>query len=76
MEMAGRPFRTVRHARGFGIGYTEQSNPVAQVLEQTFSVPGLADTLNAMMALPNLVALLSLSSVSFRLTRGHLAREQ
>lgn len=33
----------------------------------------LADTLNAMMALPNLIALLLLSPVIFQLTRDHLA---
>ncbi|AHF02821.1 sodium:alanine symporter [Marichromatium purpuratum 984] len=34
----------------------------------------VADTLNAMMALPNLLALLLLSPVVFRLTREHFAR--
>ena len=34
----------------------------------------IADTLNAMMALPNLIALLVLSPVVFRLTREYLAR--
>ena len=34
----------------------------------------LADTLNAMMALPNLVALVLLSPVVFKLTRDHLSR--
>jgi len=36
----------------------------------------VADTLNAMMALPNLVALLLLSPVVFKLTREHFAREK
>ena len=36
----------------------------------------VADTLNAMMALPNLIALLLLSPVVFRLTREHFEREQ
>jgi AGCS family alanine or glycine:cation symporter len=36
----------------------------------------LADTLNAMMALPNLIALILLSPVVFKLTRDHLARQQ
>ena len=35
----------------------------------------LADTLNAMMALPNLVALLLLSPVVFRLTRDHFEKQ-
>lgn len=35
----------------------------------------LADTLNAMMALPNLVALLLLSPVVFRLTREHFEKQ-
>jgi len=35
----------------------------------------VADTLNAMMALPNLVALLLLSPVVFKLTREHFARK-
>ena len=35
----------------------------------------LADTLNAMMALPNLIALILLSPVVFKLTRDHLARQ-
>ncbi|MDJ0740410.1 MAG: sodium:alanine symporter family protein [Gammaproteobacteria bacterium] len=34
----------------------------------------LADTLNALMALPNLVALILLSPVVFKLTRDHLAK--
>jgi AGCS family alanine or glycine:cation symporter len=34
----------------------------------------VADTLNAMMALPNLIALLLLSPVVFRLTREHFER--
>ncbi|QBF82499.1 sodium:alanine symporter family protein [Shewanella maritima] len=36
----------------------------------------LADTLNAMMALPNLVALLLLSPVVFKLTREYFAKQQ
>jgi AGCS family alanine or glycine:cation symporter len=36
----------------------------------------LADTLNGLMALPNLIALLLLSPVVFRLTREHFARER
>lgn len=36
----------------------------------------IADTLNAMMALPNLVALLLLSPVVFRLTREHFEKER
>ena len=36
----------------------------------------VADTLNAMMALPNLIALLLLSPVVFRLTREHFEKEQ
>ncbi|MCK0162522.1 sodium:alanine symporter family protein [Marinobacter sp. S6332] len=35
----------------------------------------IADTLNAMMALPNLIALLLLSPVVFRLTKEHFERE-
>lgn len=35
----------------------------------------IADTLNAMMALPNLIALALLSPVVFRLTREHFSRE-
>jgi AGCS family alanine or glycine:cation symporter len=34
----------------------------------------LADTLNAMMAIPNLIALLLLSPVIFKLTREGVAR--
>jgi AGCS family alanine or glycine:cation symporter len=34
----------------------------------------LADTLNAMMAIPNLIALLLLSPVVFSLTREHLRK--
>ncbi|MDN6320553.1 MAG: sodium:alanine symporter family protein [Marinobacter sp.] len=36
----------------------------------------VADTLNAMMALPNLIALLFLSPVVFKLTREHFEREK
>ncbi|MCG2580143.1 MAG: sodium:alanine symporter family protein [Marinobacter sp.] len=36
----------------------------------------LADTLNAMMALPNLIALLFLSPVVFKLTRDHFEKEK
>ncbi|MBK1851364.1 MULTISPECIES: alanine/glycine:cation symporter family protein [unclassified Marinobacter] len=36
----------------------------------------IADTLNAMMALPNLIALLLLSPVVFRLTKEHFEREK
>ncbi|MGM0768128.1 MAG: alanine/glycine:cation symporter family protein [Pseudomonadota bacterium] len=36
----------------------------------------VADTLNAMMALPNLIALLLLSPVVFRLTREHFEKEK
>lgn len=36
----------------------------------------LADTLNAMMALPNLIALLFLSPVVFKLTREHFEKEK
>jgi len=36
----------------------------------------VADTLNAMMALPNLIALLLLSPVVFRLTKEHFEREK
>lgn len=36
----------------------------------------LADTLNAMMALPNLVALLLLSPVVFKLTRSHFGKQR
>ncbi len=36
----------------------------------------LADTLNAFMAIPNLVALLLLGPLVFKLTRNHLAQEQ
>jgi len=36
---------------------------------------GIADTLNALMALPNLIALFALGSVSARLARGFLAGE-
>jgi AGCS family alanine or glycine:cation symporter len=36
----------------------------------------IADTLNAMMALPNLVALLLLSPVVFKLTREHFEKER
>lgn len=36
----------------------------------------VADTLNAMMALPNLIALLLLSPVVFKLTREHFAKQQ
>lgn len=35
----------------------------------------IADTLNAMMAIPNLIALALLSPVVFRLTREHFARQ-
>ncbi|ROT98265.1 sodium:alanine symporter family protein [Marinobacter sp. R17] len=35
----------------------------------------IADTLNAMMAIPNLIALALLSPIVFRLTREHFARE-
>ena len=34
------------------------------------------DTLNAMMALPNLIALLLLSPVVFRLTREHFEKQK
>jgi len=46
--------------------------PVGAVVELDF-VWLLADTLNALMALPNLVALLLLSPVVFRLTRDYFA---
>jgi AGCS family alanine or glycine:cation symporter len=36
----------------------------------------VADTLNAMMALPNLIALLLLSPVVFRLTREHFEKQK
>ncbi len=36
----------------------------------------LADTLNAMMAIPNLIALLLLSPVVFKLTKEYFAREK
>ena len=36
----------------------------------------VADTLNAMMALPNLIALLMLSPVVFKLTREHFEKEK
>jgi AGCS family alanine or glycine:cation symporter len=36
----------------------------------------VADTLNAMMALPNLIALLMLSPIVFKLTREHFEKEK
>jgi len=36
----------------------------------------VADTLNALMAVPNLIALLLLSPVVFKLTREHFAKER
>ncbi|EMP54443.1 sodium/alanine symporter family protein [Marinobacter santoriniensis NKSG1] len=49
--------------------------PVGATLKLGF-VWLVADTLNAMMALPNLIALLLLSPVVFKLTREHFARQQ
>lgn len=49
--------------------------PVGATLKLGF-VWLVADTLNAMMALPNLIALLMLSPVVFKLTREHFARQQ
>jgi AGCS family alanine or glycine:cation symporter len=37
---------------------------------------GVADVMNAMMAIPNLIALLVLSPIIFRLTREFFAREK
>ena len=36
----------------------------------------VADTLNAMMALPNLIALLMLRPIVFKLTREHFEKEK
>lgn len=49
--------------------------PVGATLKLGF-VWLVADTLNAMMALPNLIALLLLSPVVFRLTREHFDRQK
>jgi AGCS family alanine or glycine:cation symporter len=47
--------------------------PVGATLKLNF-VWLVADTLNALMALPNLIALLLLSPVVFRLTREYFAK--
>ncbi len=47
--------------------------PLGATVQLTF-VWLLADTLNALMALPNLIALLLLSPIVFRITRDYLAR--
>ena len=49
--------------------------PIGATQELTFTWL-VADTLNALMALPNLIALLLLSPVVFKLTREYFARDR
>ena len=55
-------------------GSTRRSLPFGAIAQLDFAWL-LADTLNGLMAIPNLVALLLLSPVVVKLTREYFARE-
>jgi AGCS family alanine or glycine:cation symporter len=77
----GTAFALFGGLAGFGIGNMVQANGIASAVHNAFGVPAwlsglVADTLNALMAIPNLISLLLLSPLIVGLTRAYFDRPQ